>query len=219
MRDTSRPRSASTSGVSRRTVVKGVAWATPVVTVAAAAPVAAASVCSESVTGVTQDSWSRPDETFVGCPSPSTHFDVSVRVTVQACAASSVRIRLYDLASEPGTTGRRSRLWWADRDSSLPYLFIEKEVEVPALGTIVVTFASTGDVVRWENTQFSPINPLNTRGSITAPPSTENDGIHVNPCYFWAVGTSNIVAKLYYSLDGGPWSPSPIYVSAVRPAG
>ena len=208
---------SDSTGISRRTLVKGAAWAAPVIAVGAVVPTAAASLppCFEEVSGVTQNSWSVPNATFAGCPNPSTHFDVNIQVTVKACDARKVTVRVYDLADEPATNGRRSRLWWSDRDSSTPYLFIQKTITVPAVGSTTVPFVTTGDQVRWSNSQFGNTGG---RGPITAPPNSENDGIHVNPCYFGGAGSSNIVAKFYYRLDDDPTWLGPHYITATRPA-
>jgi len=212
-----RENGAEAEGISRRTIVKGVAWATPVIAVATVVPEASASLppCVGSITGVPQSSWS-VGAGFPGC-NQNTHFDTSVQVQIKACEAESICIRVYDLGHQNDGAGLRSRLWWSyNNDSAPPYLFIEKCITVPAQGTAQVSFAVQGDNVRGQQTFLAEAS--NSVGNIEALGGT-NDGIHVNPCYFTGGTTSNRVAQFYYRLDGaGPWL-SGGYINATRPAG
>lgn len=214
-------RHQATLGASRRTVVKGAAWAAPVVALGSAAPAVAASLppCVQSMTGIAQAAWS-VGASFSGC-SRNTHFDVSVRVTVTPCDATTVNLRVYDLGQENSGSGRRSRLWWSyisnTQTNNSTYLFIEKSVPAPALGdTVSVSFAVQGDNVRRQTTALAQAS--NSVGTITACCSNENDGIHVNPCYFQGQQTTNRVARIAYRYDNtGPWTWGG-YINATRPA-
>lgn len=211
-----RENGAEAEGISRRTIVKGVAWATPVIAVATVVPEASASLppCVGSVSGVSQGSWS-VGARFPGCTQNS-HFDVSVQISIKACEAQSICIRVYDLGDENNGSGLRSRLWWDyTSDQTPPYLFIEKCITVPAEGTVPVSFAIQNDTVRRETTQFAESSTV--VGTIGAVGGT-NDGIHVNPCYFGGAGSSGRVAKFYYRLgNAGAWLPGG-YINANRPA-
>jgi hypothetical protein len=209
-------RRTGAQSISRRTVVKGAAWATPAITFAAAAPAAAASLppCVGGITGVAQSGWS-VGATFPGCGQGS-HFDVSIRITVQACQAQSICLRVYDLGHQDDGAGLRSRLWWAEAaDPAPPYLFIEKCVQVPEQESVPVPFAGPGDNVRGQQ-DFLSANSTSV-GNIEVAGGT-NDGIHVNPCYFGGAGSSGRVAKFYYRLgNADAWLPGG-YINANRPA-
>ncbi|NLE82298.1 MAG: hypothetical protein GX610_22520 [Rhodococcus sp.] len=206
-----------TATVRRRSLTKGMAWSVPAIAMATAAPAAAASglpPCVGSASGQAQAAWSVPGASFGGC-SNSSHFDVNIRMTIKECEADIVRIRVYDLGDESDGFGLRSRLWWSLRNDPSPrFLFIEKQVAVPSPGsTLTVDFAVAGDTVRYENSLLAASSGY--QGMIQACCNNENDGIHVNPCYFGVVGTVSRVAKFYTSLDGGPWTYGG-YINATR---
>ncbi|GAA1178210.1 hypothetical protein GCM10009584_19710 [Ornithinimicrobium humiphilum] len=153
-----------------------------------------------------------------GSCNQNTHFDVSVRVLVSPCDATSIQLRVYDLGDETGSgSSSRSRLWWS-RIGQSGYLYIEKTVTVPAAGTTFpVSFAVQNDRVLRETTFLSSSQGAAVQGTIQACCSSENDGIHVNPCNFGAAGSVNKVAKLYYRLNAtGAWQFGG-YVNAARP--
>ena len=214
--------SSTDTKISRRTIARGAAWAAPAVAVVGVAPVAAASTtlppCVGGASGTSQSAWSVPTASFGSCSTPS-HFDVNIRMTIKECNASQVCIRVYDLGDEgslsgQGAQGLRSRLWWSLRDAPSPrFLFIEKCVAVPTPGaTLNVNFAVENDVVRYQNSLPAPTPGVapgggSTQGTIAACCNNENDGIHVNPCYFGGIGSVSRVAKYYTNMQvGGTWS-------------
>lgn len=167
MNDSVEPSSSPNPGVSRRTVVKGAAWAAPVIAVAAAAPVAAASI-PPCIVGLTNDSqnWvvdnARYEEPGHTCRTYREHRDVRLRFHVAACD-TPVTIQVRNV---PGNST------WCGWNSVQLYLL--KTIAANQAGDLV--FPSTGDRPGTITNGYSAQSC-----DITAYESV-NDGLHINPC-------------------------------------
>jgi hypothetical protein len=184
---------SSNPGISRRTLAKGIAWAVPVVAVAVAAPVAAASVTPNAqlptcvsdlqVTGGTYP----VAVNFTGCGQSSAHWDFNFKLTVtasDACNCNYVRITFYD-------NPNRSTLWFNNENRTTPKYYVQKVLPV---GTTAV-FPTTGDTV------YRADNKARI-GTITAPGS-ENDSVHVNFCKTGPMATYDVECS---TSANGPWT-------------
>lgn len=150
------------SRMSRRTVVKGAAWAVPAVAVASATPRVAASVTTTTTTlptcvsAIRNESvnWVVDGAQYPGC-SCGSHRDVRLSFDVQACD-KPVSIRVYNVAG--------ASMWcaWTTSVSSLTK-------SVPVNTDKTLTFPDTGDTVGGCKIVAHTDNAV-------------NDGLHVNPC-------------------------------------
>lgn len=143
----------NTSGLSRRTVVKGAAWATPAVMLASAAPAMAVSVvpCVPQFTNASS-SWVVDNAQYGSCNCAS-HRDIVMRFDVHSCPAGAV-----DIEVEP-VSGKAVWCAWTGTQTATK--------QVAANSTATVLFPAVGD----------------NFGSCTHTAySSVNDGIHTNPC-------------------------------------
>lgn len=221
------------SGISRRTLAAGVAWATPAVAVAAAAPAYAASVTTTTTTkppcvGDVGSTGGTYPVTYAlsGCNTSGSHWDF--RLTIQADAnncnnCTHLRVTLFD-------NPKRSRLWIVANGSTQTTLlggnpstnanhynrlYVQKVLALGATGT----FPDTGDVVRRVSGPGGASNYTNyvtnpsadaVIGPITAH-GTNNDALHV---LMNANGTLPCAASgpmAYYKVEcgssaNGPWT-------------
>lgn len=140
-------------GLSRRTVVKGAAWATPAVVMASAAPSMAASVipCVPQVTDHSSD-WVVDNAQYGTCNCRS-HRDIVLRFDIASCPGASVTIEVQPVSGKAvwcAWTGNQvaSKTVAANTNGSLLF---------PAVGDNYGSCAHTAYV-------------------------SVNDGIHTNPC-------------------------------------
>lgn len=197
------------AGPTRRNVLKGAAWATPVIAVAAAIPAVAASLppCVSALATVS-GGWSVGGAYTGSTCGLNQHFDVNFTVTITACNAQIVRIRIVDLPQYQGAS--HSRLWWdyITGANATAQLYVELPFNVPAAGSVQHQIVTTGNEVR-------RVDDNAFVGTIQQPPNNVNDGVHVNPC-FVPVNGSGPVAQLWYAYDAGPLQPGPL-IYASRP--
>lgn len=128
--------------------MKGVAWATPAIAVAAIVPKAAASLLP-CVSEIKSTGGTYPVSVALsGCSTSNTHWDFNFKITaaLQGCDCEKVRITFFD-------NPKRSRLWISDsrvipnptsNTANSPQLYVQKEL----LPGETATFPAPGDQVR-----------------------------------------------------------------------
>lgn len=152
------------SGVSRRTVMKGVAWAAPVIAVSAKVPMAAASGKLPCIGDIAATGGTYPVTVPLGgCNDSGGHWDFNFTIKAAAkgddCDCDFVRVTFYD------NPDRQSQLW-LNQSSPRPQRYVQK---VLAAGASAV-FPTTGDKVY-------NVSDNSFVGTITSPGS-ENDALH-----------------------------------------
>ncbi|UNK70125.1 hypothetical protein [Microbacterium sp. H1-D42] len=167
-----------TSGISRRTVVKGVAWTVPAIAVAGTVPTAAASELP-CINNIAPTGGTYPVSlSLSGCNTANSHWDFTFKITaaLQDCECERIRVTMFD-------NPKRSRLWISnDNDlgssnsghrnpstntSNGPGLYIQKEL---GLGQSA-NFPAAGDTVRRVDTN----GQIGTIGAY----GTADDSMHV----------------------------------------
>lgn len=180
------------AGVSRRTVMQGVAWAAPAIAVATTVPNAAASLlpCVDSIAAV---GGTYPvTSALSGCSGNSSHWDFKFRIKTapasgtlcQDCVA--YRVRFFD-------NPKRSRLWITDgtwygdptsNTANSPRLYVQKDIvpgnsaDFPDVGYQVRRVGGPAPYTSFlpDNTNASP--PI--LGNIDGPfGGAANDALHV----------------------------------------
>lgn len=173
-------------GVSRRTVVKGAAWAAPVLAYATVVPAASASLlpCVSDV-GTTGGTYPVA-LSLSGCNTASSHWDFRIRITAAErngtdCDCDAFRVTMFD-------NPKRSHLWiqggaldpdpdWSGSTNNYPRLYVQKELAPGA----TATFPDTGNPI---NRVAGGTNFTNfvTGGSFvgnTEASGQANDSLHV----------------------------------------
>ena len=215
VQDNSRP-----SGVSRRTVMKGVAWAAPTIAIASAVPIAAASLVP-CVREISSTGGTYPvTVNLSGCTTSNSHWDFNFKITAATqngtdCDCSHLRVTFFD-------NPKRSRLWISNSNNTggnpttntnnSPRLYVQKVLAAGA----TATFPTTGDAVRRVG-GGSPYSGYVTDsgtaavGPITAP-GTADDSLHtlINPAG-GALPCSVTGPMAYYRVEcgqspNGPWT-------------
>lgn len=162
------------SGPTRRTVMKGAAWAAPVIAVAAVVPETSASVPCLGGFGATGGSYP-VNVGIAGCQVAGTHWDFQFKITATTtatCNCSHVQITLFD-------TPNRSQLW-LDTNNNTPQRYVRK---VLAIGQ-TDTFPKQGDVVY-------NVSNNSSVGTIEAPGDTQ-DSLHCLIQQSGAIGGPNL---------------------------
>ncbi len=164
--DTNETANEKIAGLTRRSVVKGAAWAAPVVAYAAVVPQASASL-PPCVGSVNATGGSYPVNVGVaGCTVANTHWDFQFKITAAAeasCDCDAVLVTFYDNPD-------RSQLW-LNQSTDQPQRYVRKTLALGATGT----FPEEGDnVYNVSNDAFV--------GTIVAPGLTQ-DALHclINP--------------------------------------
>ena len=108
--------SSSVSRPSRRAVVHGVAWSVPVVTIATAAPVFAASIASSGFSGVagTAEKWSNGNEKHVSWDLLLTNGPIAIseiRITFTYFPTSTGPFTAFEIYGYAASTGPRDTTW------------------------------------------------------------------------------------------------------------
>lgn len=173
---------APKSGVSRRTLVAGVAWATPAVALASAAPAVAASLppCVSSVTN-TSLNWVVDGAAFTGCGTYACHRDVRLEFAITSCA-SAVQVRVQPVAG---------KATWCYISGYTGTSVMTKTVPANT-GPVNLEFPATGD-------------SIDGCSIIAHTNSAVNDGIHVNGCqsnqikYWIKVGAAAETGPYFYN--------------------
>jgi hypothetical protein len=196
------------SGVSRRTVVKGVAWAAPAIITVAAIPMTSAS--APCVSGINAIGGTYPVVfEFTGCTSSyDTHWDFNFNITISkntTCTWNYVRLTLYDIPTgdTKQPSGHRSTLYiegLTSNNTQQYQYYVQRVIQVPGTGGTTVTIPTTGDKV---------INSHNgsTVTTIVAPGGVD-DSLHVNTCNG---GLASNTPMFYYTAEysntsTGPWT-------------
>ena len=221
----------ASNGISRRTIAKGVAWATPAVAAVAAAPMAAASPVTTTTTrppcvdDVSATGGTYPvTVSLSNCSTANSHWDFNFKITAatQNCDCTHLRVTFFD-------NPNRSRLWISNGFGSLPALspgsdnpqsrtqhdprlYVQK-ILTPGQ---TATFPTTGDAVRRvgggaPHSGFEIDSGTAAVGTITAH-GTADDSLHalINPAG-GALPCSATGVMAYYRVDcgtssNGPWT-------------
>lgn len=156
---TSDATSGARQGPSRRTLVKGAAWAAPAIAFASAAPMVAASVppCIGSITNASQN-WDVDGIRYLAatCTSYGSHRDVRLQINVTSCA-NPVRVQVRNVA------GNSTWCAWNTGTGTLT-----KNVAANTSASLV--FPATGDTI------------VGGGGCTITAYESPNDGMHINPC-------------------------------------
>lgn len=188
------------AGLTRRTVVKGAAWAAPVIAVAAVVPEASASL-PPCVGTVASTGGTYPVNVGLGgCNVSGTHWDFNFKIGAQAsvgCNCTYVEITFKD-------SPNRSQLW-LNQNSTQPQRYVRKVLAIGATGT----FPQQGDQVR---------NVSNDAliGTIEAPGQTQDSlhtlinvaGTGAPPCGVGDIAMATYEVKCGQSVNG-PFTPFP----------
>lgn len=188
------------AGITRRTVVKGAAWAAPVIAVAAVVPDASASLppCVGSV--ATAGGTYPVNVGLGGCNVSGTHWDFTFKIGALAnvgCNCAFVEVTFKD-------TPNRSQLW-LNQNSGEPQRYVRKVLAIGATGT----FPAQGDQVR---------NVVGDQliGTIQAPGQTQDSlhtlintaGTGTPPCGVGDIAMATYEVKCGQSANG-PFTPFP----------
>lgn len=188
------------AGITRRTVVKGAAWAAPVIAVAAVVPDASASLppCVGSV--ATAGGTYPVNVGLGGCNVSGTHWDFNFKIGALAtvgCNCSYVEVTFKD-------SPNRSQLW-LDQSNTQPQRYVRKVLPIGSTGT----FPAQGDEVR-------NVSNNNLIGTIEAPGQTQDSlhtlinvsGTGTPPCNVGDIAMATYEVKCGQSANG-PFTPFP----------
>lgn len=166
--------------ISRRTVARGVAWATPAIVVVGAAPVAAASTTlPPCIAGIANTSieWAVDNVRYdaPNCSTCASHMDARLKITISPCQYRRVQVRVTSIS------GNSKWCWTGTSDWLTKTANISESLVVTYPNQVLTTGGTSNDGLYFP--AYSTDGVRDDLGSCLGDTYVgTNDGMHINPC-------------------------------------